>query len=252
MKKLMAANWKMYKLAGEAGETAAALRARLDGKLPADREVLVIPPFTALGAAGQALAGAAGFALGAQNFYPSKQGAFTGEIAPDMLLDAGCAYALAGHSERRHILGEDDAMVGRKVGFGLAAGLAMILCVGEKIEERQAGQVEAVLARQLTAGLAEVPADVSPDKLAVAYEPVWAIGTGLTAGPAEVADAHKVVRAHLVARFGPQTGAAVRILYGGSVKPGNAGELLGIDNVDGVLVGGASLEAESFAAIVTA
>ena len=252
MKKLMAANWKMYKFAGEAGETAAALRARLDGKLPADREVLVIPPFTALGAAGQALAGAAGFALGAQNFYPSKQGAFTGEIAPDMLLDAGCAYALAGHSERRHILGEDDAMVGRKVGFGLAAGLAMILCVGEKIEERQAGQVEAVLARQLAAGLAEVPADMSPETLAVAYEPVWAIGTGLTAGPAEVADAHKVVRAHLIERFGPQTGAAVRILYGGSVKPGNAGELLGIDNVDGVLVGGASLEAESFAAIVTA
>ena len=252
MKKLMAANWKMYKLAGEAGETAAALRAKLDGKLPADREVLVIPPFTALGATGQALSGAAGFALGAQNFYPSKQGAFTGEIAPDMLLDAGCAYALAGHSERRHILGEDDAMVGRKVGFGLAAGLAMILCVGEKIEERQAGQVEAVLARQLAAGLAEVPADVSPDTLAVAYEPVWAIGTGLTAGPAEVADAHKVVRAHLIERFGPQTGAAVRILYGGSVKPGNAGELLGIDNVDGVLVGGASLEAESFSAIVTA
>ncbi|WP_428558966.1 MAG: triose-phosphate isomerase [Solidesulfovibrio sp. DCME] len=252
MKKLMAANWKMYKLAGEAGDTAAALRAALDGKLPADREVLVIPPFTALGPTRQALDGAAGFALGAQNFYPSKQGAFTGEIAPDMLLDAGCRYALAGHSERRHILGEDDALVGRKVAFGLAAGLSMILCVGEKIEERQAGEVEAVVSRQLTAGLADVPADVSPDAVAIAYEPVWAIGTGLTAGPAEVDEAHAVVRARLVARFGPQIGAKIRILYGGSVKPGNAGEILGIDNVDGVLVGGASLEAGSFAAIVTA
>ncbi|MEA4856996.1 MAG: triose-phosphate isomerase [Solidesulfovibrio sp.] len=252
MKKLMAANWKMYKLAGEAGDTAAALRAALDGKLPADREVLVIPPFTALGPTRQALAGAAGFALGAQNFYPSRQGAFTGEIAPDMLLDAGCRYALAGHSERRHILGEDDAVVGRKVAFGLAAGLSMILCVGEKIEERQAGEVEAVVSRQLEAGLAGVPTDVSAETLAIAYEPVWAIGTGLTAGPAEVAEAHAVVRARLVARFGPENGAKIRILYGGSVKPGNAGEILGIDNVDGVLVGGASLEAESFAAIVTA
>ncbi len=252
MKKLMAANWKMYKLAGEAGDTAAALRAKLDGRLPADREVLVIPPFTALGAARQALSGAAGFSLGAQNFYPSKQGAFTGEIAPDMLLDAGCRYALTGHSERRHVLGEDDALVGKKTAFGLAAGLAVILCVGEKVEERKAGQVEAVLTRQLAAGLADVPADVSPAALAVAYEPVWAIGTGLTAGPKEVEEAHTLTRAWLVARFGAQTGAAVRILYGGSVKPGNAGELLGIDNVDGVLVGGASLEAESFSAIVTA
>ncbi len=251
MKKLMAANWKMYKLAAEAAATASGLADALAGTLPADREVLVIPPFTALAATAQALAGKPGFSLGAQNFYPSKQGAFTGEIAPEMLLDAGCRYALAGHSERRHILGEDDAMVGRKVAFGLASGLSMILCVGEKVEERQAGQVEAVLTRQLTAGLADVPEGVSPDTLAIAYEPVWAIGTGLTAGPGEVAEAHAVVRSFLVARFG-KTGDAIRILYGGSVKPGNAGELLGIDNVDGVLVGGASLEAASFAAIVTA
>lgn len=250
MKKLMAANWKMYKLVGEAASTASDLAARLDGKLPGDREVLVIPPFTALGAVAPALAGAAGFALGAQNFYPSKQGAFTGEIAPDMLLDAGCRYALAGHSERRHILGEDDALVGRKTAFGLAAGLSMILCVGEKVEERKAGEVEAVLSRQLTAGVADV-GDVTPETLAVAYEPVWAIGTGLTAGPAEIAAAHAFVRDFLVARF-PAVGREIRILYGGSVKPGNAGEILGIDNVDGVLVGGASLEAESFAAIALA
>ncbi len=251
MKKLMAANWKMYKLRGEAGKTAAELVAALAGKLPVDREVLVIPPFTALDAAGEALAGQAGFALGAQNFYPSGQGAFTGEIAPEMLLDAGCSYALAGHSERRHILGEDDAVVGRKVGFGLKSGLSMILCVGEKVEQRKAGELEAVLRRQIEAGLAEVAADVAPEKLSVAYEPVWAIGTGLTAGPEEVAEAHALVRAMLVERLGA-VGGKIRILYGGSVKPGNAGQLLGIDNVDGVLVGGASLEAGSFAAIVTA
>ena len=251
MKKLMAANWKMYKLRGEAGKTAADLVAALAGKLPADREVLVIPPFTALGTTGEALAGQTGFALGAQNFYPSGQGAFTGEIAPEMLLDAGCSYALAGHSERRHILGEDYAMVGRKVGFGLKSGLSMILCVGEKVEERKAGELEAVLRRQIEAGLAEVGADVAPEKLSVAYEPVWAIGTGLTAGPEEVAEAHALVRAMLVERLGA-VGGKIRILYGGSVKPGNTGQLLGIDNVDGVLVGGASLEAGSFAAIVTA
>lgn len=251
MKKLMAANWKMYKLSGEASVTASDLAGRLAGKLPEDREVLVIPPFTSLAAVAKALNGQPGFSLGGQNFYPSKQGAFTGEIAPDMLLDAGCRYALAGHSERRHILGEDDALVGRKVTFGLAAGLSMILCVGEKVEERRAGQVEAVVTRQLAAGLADVASDVSPEGLAIAYEPVWAIGTGLTAGPSEVAEAHAMVRAFLVERFG-RTGASIRILYGGSVKPGNAGELLGIDNVDGVLVGGASLEAESFSNIVTA
>ncbi|MGD9607973.1 MAG: triose-phosphate isomerase [Desulfovibrionaceae bacterium] len=251
MKKLMAANWKMFKLRADAGTTAAGLVARLSGSLPADREVLVIPPFTALWAVGEALAGASGFALGAQNFYPSKQGAFTGEIAPDMLLDAGCRYALAGHSERRHILGEDDALVGRKMAFGLSAGLSMILCVGEKVEERKAGQVEVVLGRQLTAGLEGLGAAATPETVAVAYEPVWAIGTGLTAGPKEIAGAHGFVRDFLVSRF-PGLGGDIRILYGGSVKPANAGQILGIDNVDGVLVGGASLEADSFAAIAAA
>ena len=251
MKKLMAANWKMFKLRADAGTTAAGLVARLSGSLPADREVLVIPPFTALWAVGEALAGASGFALGAQNFYPSKQGAFTGEIAPDMLLDAGCRYALAGHSERRHILGEDDALVGRKMAFGLSAGLSMILCVGEKVEERKAGQVEVVLGRQLTAGLEGLGAAATPETVAVAYEPVWAIGTGLTAGPKEIAGAHGFVRDFLVSRF-PGLGGDIRILYGGSVKPANAGQILGIDNVDGALVGGASLEADSIAAIAAA
>ncbi|MFU2207713.1 triose-phosphate isomerase [Solidesulfovibrio sp. C21] len=252
MKKLMAANWKMYKMRAEATATASDLVARLDGRLPEDREVLVIPPFTALWAVGGAFAGKTGLSLGGQDLYPAKEGAFTGEIAPDMLRDAGCRYVLTGHSERRHVLGEDDAFVGKKTAFGLAAGLSVILCVGEKVEERKAGQLEAVVTRQLAAGLADVPSEVSPEALAVAYEPVWAIGTGLTAGPKEVEEAHAMIRAWLIERFGPQTGPSVRILYGGSVKPGNAELLLGIDNVDGVLVGGASLEAESFAAIVTA
>jgi len=251
MKKLMAANWKMHKLHDAAAKTAADLVTSLSGKLSGDREVLIIPPFTVLRAVGAALVGAADFSLGGQNFYPADQGAFTGEIAPAMLLDAGCRYALAGHSERRHILGEDDALVGRKVTFGLAAGLSMILCVGEKLEERQAGQVAAVLSRQLTAGLADVGPEATAGDLAVAYEPVWAIGTGLTAGPEEIAAAHAVVRKYLLQRF-PGIGGQIRILYGGSVKPNNAGQILGIDNVDGVLVGGASLEAASFAAIAAA
>lgn len=251
MKKLMAANWKMYKTRAEAVETARTLAELLAGRLPSDREVLVIAPFTALYAVADEIFSAPSVSLGAQNLYPSAQGAFTGEIAPDMLLDAGCAYALAGHSERRHILGESDAFVGRKVAFGLASGLSMILCVGEKIEERKAGELEAVLARQMEAGLAQVDPGLDPQTLVIAYEPVWAIGTGLTAGPADIAQAHGIVREMLRSRYGEKANE-IRILYGGSVKPENCGEIIAIDNVDGVLVGGASLRAESFAAIALA
>ncbi|WP_461209432.1 triose-phosphate isomerase [Desulfocurvus sp. DL9XJH121] len=250
MKKLMAANWKMFKTAPEARATAADL-ARLCADLPEDREVLVVPPFTALWAVAEAFSGKPGFALGAQNLYPEEQGAYTGEIAPRMLLDAGCAYALAGHSERRHVLGEDDALVGRKTAFGLAQGLSMILCVGEKIEQRRAGRVEDVLAAQLRAGLADVPRDTAPERLCVAYEPVWAIGTGEVAGPDEIVHAHGFCREMLAEMFGPAA-SEMRIQYGGSVKPSNASEIMGLDNVDGVLVGGASLEADSFSRIVLA
>jgi triosephosphate isomerase len=232
MKKLMAANWKMYKTVAQGAATAAELAGLLKGRLPADREVLVCPPFTMLAAVAPILAAAPGCSTGAQNFYPAGQGAFTGEIAPEQLLDLGCAYALAGHSERRHVLGETDELVGRKVAFGLGAGLSMILCVGETIEERRLGTA--------TAG-----------NLAIAYEPVWAIGTGEVAGPAEILAAHAFVREKLVALL-PNEGAAVRILYGGSVKPDNAGDIIRLDNVDGVLVGGASLKADSFSQIVLA
>jgi len=248
----MAANWKMYKTRSEAAETGRELADLVSAAGgPGGREVLVLPPFTALEAVRAAIAGEEGFLLGAQDVYPADEGAFTGEISPRMLLDAGCAFALAGHSERRHVLGEDDELVGRKVAFGLEKGLSMILCVGEKIDERRVGKVEEVLSRQLAKGLAGVPRDVDPARLVVAYEPVWAIGTGETAKAEDILAAHAFVRARLIAAF-PDQGAGVRIQYGGSVKPENASEIMGLDNVNGVLVGGASLRAGSFARIVTA
>lgn len=251
MKKLMAANWKMYKLHHEAGDTAEALVKALRGVLPEDREVLVIPPFTALRSVRKAIKKVPGFALGGQNFFPSMQGAFTGEIAPDMLLDMGCTYALAGHSERRHVMGESDEFVGKKVAFGLERGLSMILCVGETIDERKQGRLEEVVRRQMLEGLAGVATDVAPERMSIAYEPVWAIGSGLTAGPKEILDAHALVRSILQEKFGARA-LQMRIQYGGSVKPENAPEIMSLDNVDGVLVGGSSLSADSFSKIVTA
>ncbi|MBI4804021.1 MAG: triose-phosphate isomerase [Desulfovibrio sp.] len=251
MKKLMAANWKMYKLHHEAKDTADALVKALKGVLSEDREVLIIPPFTALRSVRKAIKKVPGFALGGQNFFPSMQGAFTGEIAPDMLLDMGCTYALAGHSERRHVMGESDDFVGKKVAFGLERGLSMILCVGETIDERKEGRLEEVVRRQMLEGLAGVAADVAPERMSIAYEPVWAIGTGLTAGPKEILDAHGLVRSILQEKFGAKA-LKMRIQYGGSVKPENAPEIMSLDNVDGVLVGGSSLSADSFSKIVTA
>lgn len=249
MKKLMAANWKMYKTVEEGVKTARELVGLL-GHVPADREVLVCPSFTMLEAVCPILT-QAGCRAGAQNFYPSKQGAFTGEIAPEQLLHLGCTHALAGHSERRHVLGEMDELIGRKVTFGLQAGLHMILCVGETIVERRLGQVEEVLTRQLESGLAEALSTATAENLSVAYEPVWAIGTGEVAGPEEILSAHAFVRAKLNALL-PREGSRIRILYGGSVKPDNAATILRLDNVDGVLVGGASLKADSFSQIVLA
>lgn len=250
MNKLFAANWKMHKTQAEAGETTAELVRRC-ADLPDGREVLLIPPFTALSVTGAALCGRDWFSVGGQSFYPAAQGAFTGEISPAMLLDCGATFALTGHSERRHILGEDDILVGKKTAFGLAAGLKIILCVGETIDERKAGKLEEVLTRQIAAGLADVPKDTDPERISVAYEPVWAIGTGLVAGPKEIVEAHALVRAQLLKIFGAN-GRQVRILYGGSVKPDNAAEIIALDNVDGVLVGGASLKAEDFSRIVLA
>jgi triosephosphate isomerase len=251
MNKLMAANWKMHKTRSEAKTTASDL-VDIVGEPPTGREVLIIPVFTALESVGSVFSGRSGYALGAQNFYPENEGAFTGEISPGMLLDLGCEYALAGHSERRHVMGEDDEFVGRKVAFGLDKGLKMILCIGETLDQRKAGQVGEVIKRHLGKGLEKVdPSKASPETVVVAYEPVWAIGTGETAGPEEISEAHGIVREELEASF-PGNASQVRILYGGSVKPDNAAEIISLDNVDGVLVGGASLQADSFSKIVTA
>ena len=250
MKKLMAANWKMHKTLAEARATADAL-ARLVGELPDDREVLVFPPFTGIAGVSDAFAGKAGFHVGGQNFYPAEKGAFTGEIALGMLQDLGCSFALTGHSERRHVLGESNEFVGQKTAYALKDGLNVVLCIGETIEQREAGEVEKILEEQLRVGLAGVADVATEQNLAIAYEPVWAIGTGKVAGPPEILDAHAFTR-KMLKKILPASGQEIRILYGGSVKPDNCSEIISLDNVEGVLVGGASLEAESFSRIVLA
>jgi triosephosphate isomerase len=251
MQLLMAANWKMYKTRAEAAACLADLASRLRGLVPGDREVAVFAPFTALCACAEALAGSAFPALGAQNCYPAAEGAFTGECSPAMLRDCGCSHVLAGHSERRSLFGESDEFVGKKTAFALEAGLKVVLCIGETLAERDGGKLKEVLSRQLAAGLEGVPDAIPAPDVSVAYEPVWAIGTGRVAGPAEILAAHALVRNFLETRFRAQ-GKEIRILYGGSVKPENAKEIIGLDNVNGVLVGGASLHAESFSRIVLA
>ncbi len=250
LKKLMAANWKMFKTWEEARQTAREIVVAVRNDLPQDREVLLFPPFTALRGVSEMLSQQEGFHLGGQNFYPSEQGAFTGEICPDQLLDAGCSFALVGHSERRHVLEEKDEFLALKVAFGLQKGLRIVFCVGETLQERKENRVEEVLSRQLETGLQKISAETKPEWLAVAYEPVWAIGTGETAGPPEIQEAHDLVRAKLkqILTYGDQ----VRILYGGSVKPDNTASIISLDNAEGVLVGGASLNAEKFSNIILA
>lgn len=251
MKKLMAANWKMFKTWEEARSTAEELVNLAASKLPEDREVLIFPTFTSLKTVAGTLSEADGFAAGGQDFYVEEEGAFTGEISPKMLMDVGAVYGLTGHSERRHVLGENDAYIGNKTAYGLAAGLKVVFCIGEKIDERKAGKIEEVLERQLRAGLKDVPVDIAPENLSVAYEPVWAIGTGEVAGPEEIVEAHTFTRKVLISIFGEKANE-IRVLYCGSVKPGNCAEIIALDNVDGVLVGGASLHSESFSQIVLA
>ena len=255
MHKIIAANWKMYKNRTEAATTAAEIAAALPGVLPKGREVVVFPPATAIECVAQAFRGQKSLTVGAQNFYPAPEGAFTGEVSVDMLRDVGAEWVLAGHSERRHIFGESDEMVARKAVFALSHGMKTMLCIGETLEEREQGHLYAVLERQLTAFFSSKPDAMADDALTgrfvIAYEPVWAIGTGRVAGPGEVREAHGVTRA-LLEKFMGETGKKLPVLYGGSVKPDNAGALIALDNVDGLLVGGASLEAQSFLQIIGA
>ncbi len=243
---LVAGNWKMNGVSASLGEIEAMRRAADAGEAgPA--ELAVCPPATLLAQAAWKLRGGT-LALGAQDCHTQASGAFTGDISAPMLKDAGAAYVIVGHSERRTLHHETDALVRAKAEAALKAGLTAIVCVGETRTEREAGQATAVVARQV---LGSMPPAGAPETVVVAYEPVWAIGTGLTPTPADVAEMHKAVRGLLGEIYGA-AGAKIRILYGGSVKPANAKELLGIDNVDGALVGGASLKATDFLAIASA
>jgi triosephosphate isomerase len=245
---LIAGNWKMYKNIAEAIDLVNGLDASVQGVQGV--EVVVCPPFTALYATAQALESSV-IAVGGQNCYPEAQGAFTGEIAPQMLLEAGCTWVIIGHSERRKLFGEGDALLNKKLKYALSCGLKVMFCIGETLEEREGGIMEQVLTTQVQEGLAGLSA-ADFANVAVAYEPVWAIGTGVTASPEQAEEAHSFVRSLVEKQFGADVAGALRIQYGGSVKPGNAAELKSKENVDGFLVGGASLEADSFAEIVKA
>jgi triosephosphate isomerase len=243
---LVAGNWKMN-LGGARGVELAAQIVHMAPEVP-HVDIVVAPPFTALAACAHECDGSR-VEVGGQNVYPKDSGAFTGEISPSMLVEAGCAWVIVGHSERRHLFGETDAFVAEKAAAALAAGLTPIICVGETLAEREAGRTLEVIERQVRAVLPTIAPGTRP--AAIAYEPVWAIGTGKHAGPAEAQEVHEAIRkwlSHASAALASDT----RILYGGSVKPDNAHALLAAPDVDGSLVGGASLDGASFAAIVRA
>lgn len=245
---LIAGNWKMYKTTAEALELVEALLEGVEQGYATDRQVLVCPPFTALYPLAPILTDTA-IALGAQNMYPADQGAFTGEISPAMLQDIGCTHVILGHSERRQIMGEDDVLISQKVQVAVDHALIPVLCVGETKDQRDAGDAETVTLGQLRADLGGLAAEQVRD-VVIAYEPVWAIGTGLTATPADAQAMHAAIRRALAAHYGQETADAVRILYGGSVKPDNIDTLMAQPDIDGALVGGASLQAESFLRII--
>jgi triosephosphate isomerase len=246
--KFIAGNWKMYTSAVEAKELTVAVVKGIGGD---DRVmVAVCPPFPWLTIVGDVVRGTP-VALGAQNCHNEKEGAFTGEVSPQMLVSAGCRYVIVGHSERRHGLGESDAVLNKKAKAALAAGLTVIFCVGEMLTEREAGKTEDVLDQQLTGGLAGIPAQEF-GHVVIAYEPVWAIGTGKVATPEQAQEAHAFIRRKVGKMFGENAAAGVLILYGGSAKPDNVPALLHLRDVDGALVGGASLKPELFLAIVRA
>jgi triosephosphate isomerase len=243
---LIAGNWKMFK-GGPSGIELAAACAKIQKECPGI-DVLIAPPFTVLAAIAHEIDGS-GVALAGQNMHAEGSGAFTGEIGPTMLKDAGCGWVILGHSERRQLFGETDKGVAEKTAAALSAGLSPIVCVGETLAEREAGKTLAVVTHQLHAVLEHLASAKIP--VAVAYEPVWAIGTGKNAGPAEAEEVHVSLRRALDQKA-VALAERTRILYGGSVKPANAGALLACANVDGALIGGASLEAESFGAIALA
>ena len=243
---LIAGNWKMYNTSAEGAAFIDDLAARVRGVT--GRDIVVAPPFTGLAGAVRAAAGR-GIQVAAQDVYWEDEGAFTGEVSPGMLTDLGVTCVIIGHSERRQIFGETDEDVRKKVHAALHHGLLPIMCVGETEAEREAGQTEEVLARQLAHGLVTLQSE-DAGRMAVAYEPIWAIGTGKTATPEIAQQAIGFIRRQLAEGAGEAAAESVRILYGGSVRPDNIDELMAQPDIDGVLVGGASLKADSFARIV--
>jgi triosephosphate isomerase (TIM) len=248
-KKLIAANWKMYKTPEQAREFVASFLPMVRDHNRNDAEIVLCPPFVSIPAVVEAIRGTA-LEVGGQNMFWEKEGAFTGAISAHMLRAAGCSHVILGHSERRQYFGETDDSVNRKLQAALAAGLKPIVCVGEVLAEREAGVTEDVLRMQCGIAFREI-GGAKAQPVIVAYEPVWAIGTGKTATPELAADAHRVIRAQAAQAFGDQVAEQMRILYGGSVKPDNAKALMSQSEIDGALVGGASLDPKSFAAIVT-
>jgi triosephosphate isomerase (TIM) len=243
---VIAGNWKMYKTREETRAFFEMFKPLVAGAKHCD--IVVAPPFTALATAVDLAKGSA-ISIAAQNLHWDKEGAFTGEISAPMLVESGCKGVIVGHSERRQHFGETDESVNRKTRTALAAGLMPIVCVGETLAEREANQCAAVLKCQFDGAMAALTAEEF-SRILIAYEPVWAIGTGRTATPEMAAESHHDIREAAKARFGPERASAVRILYGGSVKPDNIKGLMAQSEIDGALVGGASLHAKSFASIV--
>jgi len=245
---LIAGNWKMNTDSSSAAELASGIASRA-GEVT-DAELLVCPPNVYLTQVRDSI-GDAAVGLGAQNMYHEGNGAYTGETSAEMLNDIGAQYVILGHSERRHVMGETDADVNKKTHAALQAGLRPVVCVGELLEEREAGQTAEVIRKQIEGSLADVSAE-QISSVVIAYEPVWAIGTGKVASPEQAEEVHSDLRKQLVERYNTEVAETVRILYGGSVKPDNAGVLLGQPNIDGALIGGASLKVDDFLAIAAA
>jgi triosephosphate isomerase len=249
-KPFVAGNWKMNT---DSHTSISLVESIVSGSLETAGQsvsVAVCPPFVYLQAVAKALS-ASSIAVGAQDVYYEQKGAFTGEISASMLKDIGCTYVLCGHSERRHVIGETDELINKKVTAAIGGGLLPILCIGELLAEREASQTNEVVTRQIKNGLAGLSAE-KISAVTIAYEPVWAIGTGLTATPEQAQEVHDFVRKLLADMYDAQLVKEIRILYGGSAKPGNAGDLMAQRDVDGLLVGGASLQADDFIAIIQA
>jgi len=243
---LIAGNWKMFKTCSEAVETAKQLVKLVSTSV--DVDVMIAPPFTALAQVSDVVKGTC-ISLGAQNLYWEAEGAYTGEISPSMLVSAGCRYVIIGHSERRQYFNETDESVNRKIKSSLKNGLIPVMCVGESEKERELSETFSVLDKQVKNGLEGFSHD-DLKTLVIAYEPVWAIGTGKTATAEQAQEVHEFLRAMLEKKFGNRLAKSMRILYGGSVKPNNIAELMSMPDIDGALVGGASLDPETFSKII--